>query len=282
MNGIEKLFALDQDNLQKYRVDGVVHLKGAFQQKWLSLLRQGLEKNMRMPSPRFEARDLEGGKGRYCEDFWVWSLIPEFETFVRSSPAANIAAQLMCAKRINLVMDNWFVREAGAKCGAPWHHDISYFDFEGTMGVLWIPLENQNSSIEFVRGSHLWNRLFMRVWFKDHQPAAPSQWVNGKLYEEPIDVNADRNKFDILSFDMAEGDCLFFDIRTLHGSPATAVPKQSQSRYTLRLASEDARIQYRGDWAKAERRIFEEFGHRDGDELNSDFFPALWTASDTG
>ena len=122
----------------------------------------------------------------------------------------------------------------------------------------------------------------MRVWFKDHQPAAPSQWVNGKLYEEPIDVNADRKKFDILSFDMAEGDCLFFDIRTLHGSPTTDLPKQLQSRYTLRLASEDARIQYRGDWAKAERCVFEEFGHRDGDELNSDFFPALWPASDTG
>ena len=38
-------------------------------------------------------------------------------------------------------MDNWFFREAGSKSGAPFHHDISYFDFEGTMCVLWLPLE---------------------------------------------------------------------------------------------------------------------------------------------
>ena len=42
-------------------------------------------------------------------------------------------------------MDNWFFREAGSKSGAPFHHDISYFDFEGFMCVLWLLLASVKS-----------------------------------------------------------------------------------------------------------------------------------------
>ena len=46
---------------------------------------------------------------------------------------AKIASELMSAKKINLVMDNWFLREAGSKSSTPFHHDISYFDIKGTI-----------------------------------------------------------------------------------------------------------------------------------------------------
>ena len=269
---------VNQRNIDDYQKHGVVHLRKVFDREWLISLREGIAKNMETPSPRFEARTSGKSLARYCEDYWVWSLISEFETFVRSSPAGKIGAILMDAKRVNLVMDNWFLREGSAESRAPWHHDISYFDFEGTMCVLWLPLEaaNSNETIEFVRGSHLWDRLFMRVWFKNHQSEEEPQWVNGHFYEPPPDINADRERYDIISFDVDEGDCLVFDIRTLHGSPPGPAPEKSLSRYTLRMASEDARIRYRGNWAIAERCVFEQFGHGDGDEINSEFFPMLY------
>jgi hypothetical protein len=64
------------------------------------------------------------------------------------------------------------------------------------MCVLWLPLEDQEHSIEFVRGSPPWNRLFVRVWFKDPAAAAAAQWVNGKFYESTPDINADRDHFE--------------------------------------------------------------------------------------
>ena len=272
---------LSRDDIDRFRQDGVVHLRKAFDTDVIASLRRGIAKNMDAPSPRFEARTSDSSPARYCEDFWTWSEFPEFENFVRSSRAARIGAELMGATRVNLVMDNWFLREAGAVARAPWHHDISYFDFDGTMCVLWLPLEatDRNEGIQFVRGSHLWNRLFMRVWFADHQAAAEPQWVNGKYYEPPPDIDADLGQYEIVSFDVDEGDCIVFDIRTLHGSVADSSPRQSHSRYTLRMAAEDARIRYRGDWALAERKIFEAAGHKDGDEINSEFFPTLWSAS---
>ena len=270
-----------RSEIERYRRDGVVHLRDAFDVEWLELLRRGIGKNLKNPSPRFEARTTAASAARYCEDFWVWSMFTEFETFVRDSPAARMAAGLMGARHVNLVMDNWFLREPGAQAHAPWHHDISYFDFDGSMCVLWLPLQpsRQGEGIQFVRGSHLWNRLFMRVLFDGHRPAADASIVNGELYEDPPEIDGNEDRYDILSYDLEPGDCLFFDIRTLHGSRSAAVPETLQSRYTLRLATQDARIKYRGEWALQERRIFEEFGHRNGDELNSEFFPELWNAT---
>ena len=271
-------YKIDSVDIERYQQDGVVHLKNVFEPHWLELLRAGIAKDMAQPSPRFEARTTEDSAARYCEDFWVWSLFPEFEQFVRHSPAAELAAQLMNATRINLVMDNWFLREAGAAARAPWHHDIAYFDFEGTMCVLWLPLEPtpRTAGIEFVKGSHRWNKLFMRVFFKNHQAAQQPGWVNNRYYESPPDIDNHRNQYDIVGHDMALGDCLLFDMRTLHGSPAGTIPQQTCSRFTLRMSAENGRIRYRGDWAKNERAMFEAVGHREGDELNSEFFPLLW------
>ena len=275
--------AVSSTDIDTFHRDGVVHLHGVFEQRWLDLLVRGIETNLQHPSARLEARTQGESGARYCEDFWVWSSFPEFEEFVRYSPAGAIAGALMDAQRINLVMDNWFVREAGALSRAPWHHDIAYFDFEGTMCVLWVPLETttRDEGIEFVRGSHLWDRLFMRVWFKDHRPAASAGWVSGRYYELPPDIDAERDQYDIVSFDLARGDCLVFDMRTLHGSSGDTVPKSTMRRYSLRMTAEDGHIRYRGDWAKNERAIIEQAGHQEGDSINSEFFPALWESTKT-
>ena len=55
-------------------------------------------------------------------------MVPEFKDFVFTPPYAKIASELMSAKKINLVMDNWFLREGGSKSKTPFHHDVSYFD----------------------------------------------------------------------------------------------------------------------------------------------------------
>ncbi len=268
--------------IDAFRRDGVVRIERAFEPEWLELLGRGIERNLAAPGPLFADHGAAGGEGggRYCEDTWMWSRIPEFERFVRDSPAGSLAAAALGARRINLVMDVWFLREAGASAGAPWHHDISYFDFEGPMAVLWVPLEpvDQASAIGFVRGSHLWNRLFMRTFFTGHRAAAAPGWVNGQRYELPPDVDAEIDPEQVLRFELERGDCLLFDIRTLHGAPRSTPAARTVRRFTLRMAAEGARLRYRGDWAAGERAVFEAAGHREGDALDSDFFPRLWEA----
>ena len=69
-------------------------------------------------------------------------------------------------------MDNWFLREAGAKSSTPFHHEISYFDVDGTMCILWLihlgaHWKRRRSNVAWVKGSHLWNKIFLRVRFTD-------------------------------------------------------------------------------------------------------------------
>ena len=135
-----------RDAVGRFRADGVVHLKGIFDAAWLNALSETIQANIANPSPRFARHTPDGATAHYWEDFWTWSLFPTFERFLRESPAAAIAGALLEAQRVNLVMDNWFYRQAGSRGRPPWHHDVSYFDFDGPMCVLWLPLQDTRAA----------------------------------------------------------------------------------------------------------------------------------------
>lgn len=261
-----------------FRRDGAVALRGKFSSEWIDMLRAGIDADLAKPTANFARHTADPDAPAYLEDYWAWSRIPQFERFVRRSPCAAIAAELLQAPTINLVMDNWFLREAGSTSRAPFHQDLAYFDFEGTMCVLWLPLEpvSRDNGIAFVRGSHLWDKLFMRVRFADGHPSYAPQEVAGLTYHPPPDVSADPDAYDLLGWDLELGDCIFFDMRTLHGGLASVTPTETVRRFTLRMTAPDGVIRYRGDWAKGERAQFEAAGYREGDRIAGDFFPQLW------
>jgi len=176
-------------------------------------------------------------------------------------------------------MDNWFFREAGSTSKPPFHHDISYFDFDGSMCVLWIPLEpvRKEDSIAWIKGSHLWDKLFLRTRFKDgHKVDGAEGVVNGVKYELTPDIISNKENYEFLEWDLEVGDCVYFDIRTLHGALHETTPKSDINRFTLRMAKENSKIIYRGDWAREERSIMEANGYKNGDDLSGKMFPTLY------
>ncbi|MEM6676692.1 MAG: phytanoyl-CoA dioxygenase family protein [Pseudomonadota bacterium] len=270
---------VDDASVEAFRRDGAVCLRGAFDPAWLETLSRGIDADLASPSARLARHTKEPGAPAYIEDFWVWNEIPEFRHFVYESPCGALAARLLGAPSVNLVMDNWFLREAGSRSRPPFHQDLAYFDFEGSMCVLWLPLEpvTRENGIAFVKGSHLWDKLFMRVRFADgHRiDAQDGVEVNGKRYHAPPDIAADPGAYELLQWDLDAGDCIFFDMRTLHGGLADTVPTRTVRRFTLRMTAPDGVIRYRGDWAAEERAIFEAAGYGEGDRIAGDFFPQL-------
>ena len=268
--------------LDNFKNNGAVLLKKRFNQHWIQVLSDGIKNAKNDPSPRFVNHTKDEKLPGYYEDFWTWDLHKEFKDFVFNSPTAKIGAELLEAKRINLVMDNWFFREKGSKSSPPFHHDISYFDFEGSMCVLWIPLESvkKEDGIAWVKGSHLWNRLFLRTRFNDgHQIDGEAGIVNGKKYELTPNILENKGDYEFLQWDLEIVDCIYFDIRTLHGGLNTVIPKKDVHRYTLRMAKENSKIIYRGDWAREERAILEDNGYKNGDDLSGKMFPTLFEAN---
>ncbi len=270
---------LHQYEINNFKKDGAILIKGKFDQSWIEKLKIGFKKAKSNPSPRFVNHTKNKNEPSYLEDFWTWDLHHEFREFVFDSPTPKIAAELLNAKKINLVMDNWFYREAGSKSKPPFHHDISYFDFEGSMCVLWLPLEpvKKADGIAWIKGSHLWNKLYLRTRFNDgHFVDGNEGIVNGKKYEITPNILKNKKNYEFLEWDLEVGDCVYFDIRTLHGALNENVPKTNIHRYTLRMAMENSRIEYRGDWAKEERAIMESNGYKNGDDLSGKMFPTLF------
>jgi len=271
---------ISDSQISYFKKDGAIFLKNVFDISWVEKLKKGIERDIKNPSPRFKSHTLKKNIPAYLEDYWTWDLIPEFKDFVFNSPYAKIASKLMSAKKINLVMDNWFLRQGGSESSTPFHHDVSYFDIDGTMCVLWMPLQPtlDNEGVVWVKGSHLWNKRFLRVLFKDgHKVEGNECIINGKKYETPPDILGNKDKYDFLKWNCEIGDCVIFDMRTLHGTLSKTIPKKTLSRYTLRVAKEDAKISYIGDWTSySYRQSMKEAGYKEGDKLGGKMFPTLY------
>ena len=82
--------------IETFRKDGVVHLKGVFKREWIEKIAKGIKENLKNPSAEWgKLIESETESGTYFVDFWNWQRIPEFKDFVFHSPAAHISSRLM-------------------------------------------------------------------------------------------------------------------------------------------------------------------------------------------
>ena len=199
-----------------FQRDGVVCVRGAFSPDDVALVERGIERNLAEPSERSAVASRPDDPGRFFEDFCNWQRIPEFEQFIRESPAAVIAAELMGSSEVRLFHDHLLVKEPGTQQRTPWHQDQPYYNVEGFDNCsMWMPVDpvDRASTVEFVAGSHRGPWLMPRTFMDDQAKWFPE----GSLQELP-DIEADRGAFEILAWELEPGDALFFHMLTLHAS----------------------------------------------------------------
>jgi ectoine hydroxylase-related dioxygenase (phytanoyl-CoA dioxygenase family) len=263
-----------------YDRDGVVCLRQAFARSWLEQMAAGIEQDRRQPGRFFRDQTPEGSPARYVFSYWNWPGNPALRDVVLHSPAAEIAGRLMNAERITMIMDNWFLREAGATNGAPWHHDEPYFDFDGgRMCVVWMPLEPASSDegLTFAAGSHLWGRLFMPLQFRQRAPFGGVE--EHGAYAPVPDIDAEPEKYRLVSWALEPGDCLVFDLRTLHCATAGTKPLQREiRRLSLRFGDQDVRFKPRGVWTEEITQFLIEQGQVVDGKLDCPVLPQVWSA----
>jgi ectoine hydroxylase-related dioxygenase (phytanoyl-CoA dioxygenase family) len=266
---------IGEEEIRVFEADGVVCLRGAFEARWMEAARRGIEYNLEHPGPFFRDHTPADSEGRYVFDFWTWRDVPGLRDLVRGSPAGEIAGRLMGARSVTMIMDNWFLREAGATGSAPWHHDEPYFDFVGRMCNVWIPLEavGADEGLEFLKGSHRWGKVFAPFHFRTHEVFEGV----GPDYPAIPDIEAERDRHDFLTFTLEPGDCLVFDLRTLHrASTGARALDRSIRRIALRFGDQDTIFKPRGSWTREISDHLIGLGQAVEGKLDCPLLPQVW------
>jgi ectoine hydroxylase-related dioxygenase (phytanoyl-CoA dioxygenase family) len=262
---------IDDSTVQTFRNEGVTVLRGVFCE-WTSLLTAGVAAVMRDPGPLQRWYHPSDGSAAFFQDFCNWQRISELRSFVRESPAAQIAAQLMGSRSARFFHDHILVKEGGNSTVTPWHHDQPYYCVRGQSVSFWIPLDPVSRSIalECVAGSHLWNAEGYRPRRFDGTPLL----ADSEDLEELPDVEAQRAHLTIRSWDMEPGDAVAFDFRTVHGAAANTAARQRRV-FSARWVGDDARFVERG------ARGSPPFTHltlKDGEAFDAPECPVIWRA----
>ena len=226
---------LTQDDIDTFQRDGVVLIRGLFADH-IETLRTGIDHNMADPGP-YAAENLNNHEtGRFFDDYCNWQRIPEFETVIRESPAAAVAAALMQSKTVQLFHDHVLVKEPGTSKPTPWHSDGPYYFVEGQQTVsFWSPLDPVvDASLRCVAGSHLWPK-----------PVLPTRWLaETSFYPDEGDYmpvpDPDKEGMDVREWSMEPGDAVAFNYNILHGARGNETTARRRA-FSLRLLGDDAR-----------------------------------------
>ncbi len=227
---------IDDNAKAAYRRDGVCVLRGVFEPEWINKVARGVQQALAAPGPHGE-RYGPAGAERFFGDLDMWTRLPLFRDYVLNSPAGEIAGRLMRSSTATFLYDQMLVKEPGSQQRTPWHQDQPYWAVSGfQVCSIWMPLDTvpKEVSLEFVRGSHLWEQAFNPTHFADGTPYADTG-----LPRLP-DIEAARQDYDIVSWDMEPGDCVVFQAMLVHGAPAN--PSAGRRRVlSTRWLGDDAR-----------------------------------------
>ncbi|MEX0316527.1 MAG: phytanoyl-CoA dioxygenase family protein [Ruegeria sp.] len=252
--------------IDTYQRDGVVLVRGLFSDH-VDTLRAGIDANMAEPGPYASENKKEGETGRFFDDYCNWTRILQFREVIETSPAAEVAADLMQSDSVQMFHDHVLVKEPGTSMATPWHQDGPYYFVEGQQTVsFWSPLDPvKEATLRCVAGSHLWEKEVL-----------PTRWVSeeGFFPDEgqymPI-PDPDAEGMKIAEFEMEPGDAVAFNYRILHGARGNTSPSRRRA-FSLRLVGDDAR------YVERPGRTSPPYpGHdmQPGQRLREDWFPIL-------
>lgn len=228
-------------------------------------LRAGVARNMDAPGPYASENQKSGETGRFFDDYCNWQRIPEFEGAIHDPEIAAAAAALMGSKTVQMFHDHVLVKEPGTSMATPWHSDGPYYFVSGRQTIsFWVPLDPvREASLRCVAGSHRWEKDVL-----------PTRWVSEEAFFEgdymPI-PDPDAEGMTVREWQMAPGDAVAFDFRTLHGARGNTSDARRRA-FSLRLVGDDARYVERPGPTSPP---FPGHDMQPGQRLREDWFPML-------
>jgi len=217
--------------------DGAICLRRALDGNALALAQEAYDWSLKHPSPA--ANTYQGGEGRFYQDLANPRALDAYKGVLLNTNVASIVAELWDDPHVWFMYEQVFLKEGGANRRTPWHQDSSYLPVEGQrLAVMWISFDPvaREDSLEFVRGSHR-GPMYDGSRFDPADDTAPL-YGDGSLPRLP-NIEAERARWDIVSWGVAPGDVLVFHPGMLHGGAATSAGKRRRT-LSLRFFGTDA------------------------------------------
>ena len=216
---------LTQEEITAFWTDGAICARQVIPHAWIDRMAAAVEQVLVSPGPAGQQWKRDRG---FAHDLYMYTFHKDFRAFVFESPAVRLVNQLLAAKTVRFFYDQLFVKEPGSPVLTEWHHDITFWPIAGKqICSMWLPLDPVDralSGLEYIRGSHRWPNRFKAIAISpDGEPA--EIFPRPELEDVPP-INAQRDQYDIISWDFDLGDVLLFHPATLHGSGANTSPTQ--------------------------------------------------------
>ena len=199
--------------IDTYQRDGVVCLREMFDRDWVDWLRD----------------TADTVPGEYGNRAFLWPFYDSFRELAFDSPVGEIAATMMGSRTCGLTIDIAFIKDPHSKSLTPWHHDKPYYQVQGEhVCGMWIGLDKataENGAMEWIKGSHKWQRTFEPDPFDgsaQYETVHPGR-------ERMLDIESDRESYDIVMFETEPGDCIVDHALVLHsaGDNTTDQPRRA-------------------------------------------------------
>jgi len=269
------------EEISAYEENGAHVLRGVLPMEWIDVMRDAVERILNNPGEASLEYTPKGNKGRYYGDFFIWRRDPAFKTFMMESPMPEIAAQVMDSQCLNFFYDQLLVKEPNTAEPTPWHQDLSYWPVRGNQVVsIWVPFDPANEEsgvVVYVKGSHKWGKLYAPHAFGDKTGFAEIYAKAG--LEELPDIEAEREKHEILSWEMVPGDVLIHHPLTLHYASGNKSTTGRRRGLALRYLGDDATFDSRPGTFLENKKVMDTIPaikFADGEKFSGALFPSVW------
>lgn len=271
----EPLCEISEQEIRCWETDGVIHLRGVFDQDWVKRMQDAVDYVLDHPGPLGSNLNDETVPGRFALDTFMWQRNEDFRAFAFESPAPKLAAIFMRTKKVNLLFDGMLSKAPHTPMRTVFHQDLPGMHADGKCSGMWFSLDHvttESGSVQWVRGSHLWNK-----YYRARGSGNPKK---NKVYdgynlaaedeggEEMPDILNHLADYDIVSFETAPGDCLITNLLLCHGGPGNSTDRKRRA-ITHRYASAEA---YYVDRSKARfsMKLIADSGLNPGDRFPDD------------
>ena len=273
-------YTVSETDIKSYQEDGAVLLKNVISRDWLDRVAAAIERDIVEPGPFCHSYEPEDGGGRFHGNLRTWENDPEFHAYCFETDLPLIAARFFDASKVNLLYDQIFVKEPGTSNRTRWHNDQPYWPVRGwDVMSFWLALDpttEENGRLEFVRGSHNWDRWFQPERFGEIKDGADNtSYDDNPDYEKMPDIEAARDDYDIIAWDMEPGDVIAFHGMAVHGAGGNQRDDIRRRGYTVRYTGDDAWFDTRPGTSKP----LWSPNLKDGDPMDDEMYPLIWTRS---